>query len=121
MGAESDPTHVVGAFTDAVNRHDIAAMLALCAPDVVLETTAPPDGERLLGRDAVADFWKNLFQSTPGARVEVETVVAGPETCTVLLRYVFDAERPAAGHVRGVDVFRVVGGRIVEKLSYVKG
>ena len=25
------------------------------------------------------------------------------------------------GHIRGVDVFRVRGGKVAEKLSYVKG
>ena len=30
-------------------------------------------------------------------------------------------EQLFAGHVRGVDVFRVAGGLVAEKLSYVKG
>jgi len=43
------------------------------------------------------------------------------DRCTALVRYVFDAERPTDGHVRAVDVLRVVDGKITEKLSYVKG
>jgi hypothetical protein len=30
-------------------------------------------------------------------------------------------EASSGGHVRGVDVFRVRGGKVAEKLSYVKG
>ncbi|MEZ4660598.1 MAG: nuclear transport factor 2 family protein [Caldilineaceae bacterium] len=36
-------------------------------------------------------------------------------------RYSWRAAEDAAGHVRGVDIFRVRDGKVAEKLSYVKG
>jgi ketosteroid isomerase-like protein len=112
---------VVGAFNDAVNRQDVDGMLALSAPDCVLDGTTPPDGERIVGHDALRAFWEDIFRQSPRARVATEQMIVAGDRCTVLLRFVFDADRPDAGHVRGVDVIRVVGGLITEKLSYVKG
>jgi taurine dehydrogenase small subunit len=116
-----DVASVVDAFNDAVNRQDIDAMVALVSPDVVFDGTTPPDGHRLVGRDAVAGFWRALFEESPRAAVETEDMFIAGDRCVVLLRYLFDAERPEAGHVRGVDVLRVQDGLITEKLSYVKG
>jgi hypothetical protein len=53
--------------------------------------------------------------------VETEELIVCGDRCTALLRYVFDSERPDDGHVRAVDVLRVIDGKITEKLSYVKG
>jgi hypothetical protein len=33
----------------------------------------------------------------------------------------FTAANGAAGHIRGVDVFRLRDGKVAEKLAYVKG
>jgi hypothetical protein len=35
--------------------------------------------------------------------------------------YQWTDERNHPGHVRGIDLFRVRDGKIIEKLSYVKG
>jgi hypothetical protein len=41
--------------------------------------------------------------------------------CVVRWRYGWQGPDGAPGHVRGVDVLRVRDGKVVEKLSYVKG
>ena len=113
---------VVADFTDATNLHDVDRMLALVSDDVVFEGTTPPDGVRIEGnKDALRDLWETLFRDSPNAAVETEEMIISGDRCTVLLRYVFDTERPDHGHVRAVDVIRVAGGKITEKLSYVKG
>ena len=43
------------------------------------------------------------------------------DRCILRWKYTWGDGSEAAGHVRGVDVFRVTGGLIREKLSYVKG
>jgi ketosteroid isomerase-like protein len=113
---------IVMAFTDATNRHDIDAMLALVADDVVFEGTTPPDGLRIEGdKAALRALWEGIFRESPNAIVETEELIVCGDRCTALLRYVFDAERPNHGHVRAVDVIRVADDKIAEKFSYVKG
>ncbi len=112
---------VIERFNEATNRHDIDGMMALMGEDVVFESTSPPDGERFERRAAVRACWEELLEGSPNAKFETEEVIALGDRCTVRWRYVFDADRPDEGHVRGVDVFRVSNGRIVEKLSYAKG
>jgi ketosteroid isomerase-like protein len=117
-----DVVQIVAAFTDAMNRHDIDEMLALVSDDVVFEGTTPPDGIRIEGDKAsLRALWEGILRESPNAVVETEELIACGDRCTALLRYVFDSERPGDGHVRAVDVVRVVDGKITEKLSYVKG
>ena len=52
-------------------------------------------------------FWERFF--------------AGGDRCAVRWRYTRREETGAEGHVRGVDLLRVRDGKVVEKLSYVKG
>ena len=108
-------------FNDAFNRHDVDAIMAAMTDDCVFENTRPaPDGERLVGQDAVRAAWQALFARSPKARFETEEAFAAGDRCVV--RWVYHYEREGrAGHVRGVDVFRVRDGRVAEKLSYVKG
>ena len=112
---------VIERFNEATNRHDVDGMMALMSDDVVFESTSAPDGERVEGQQAVRACWEELFRVSPNARFEAEEIIASDDRCTVRWRYLFDADHPEAGHVRGVDVFRVSNGRIVAKLSYVKG
>jgi ketosteroid isomerase-like protein len=116
-----DIAQVVDAFNEATNRHDVDAMLALVTVDLLFETTAPPDGERLLGKSAARAAWEKIFRESPNARVETEEFIVCGDRCTALVRYVFDHTNPDAGHVRAVDVLRVQSGKICEKRSYVKG
>jgi uncharacterized protein (TIGR03086 family) len=107
----------VGRFNAAFARCDADAVMAHMTDDCVFDSTyPPPDGRRHEGRDEVAGAWRELFTAAPTARFEAEEVVAADDRAVV--RWVFDW---GDGHVRGVDVLRVRGGKIAEKLSYVKG
>ena len=113
---------VVEEFNDCANRHDLAGLMARMAEDIVFENTfPPPDGTRYEGRNAVGAFWRDFFESSPGARFEIEELVEAGIRCAVRWRYVWDEGPNAKGYVRGIDLFRVENGKIVEKLSYVKG
>ena len=116
-----DIARVVDAFNDATNRHDIDAMVGLVSDDILFESTAPPDGETLIGTAAVRAVWEGIFRDSPNARVETEELIVAGDRCIALLRYVFDATNPDAGHVRAIDVLRVEHGKITEKRSFVKG
>jgi ketosteroid isomerase-like protein len=99
---------VVRAFNDALNRRDLAGMLACLTEDAVFENTYPaPDGTRLAGSAA--------------AHIEPEEVFAAGDRCVMRWRYEWRNPDGNRGHVRGVDLYRIEGGKIAEKPSYVKG
>lgn len=102
-------------FNDAFGRQDIDAVMAAMTEDCVFEDTEPPpDGKRSAGQEAVR------AASSPAARFETEEVVAGDDRCVVRWVYRWDGA-DGDGHIRGVNLFRVRDGKVVEKLAYVKG
>jgi len=112
---------VLARFNDAFGRQDADAVMSLMTEDCVFENTSPaPDGERHVGARNVREFWSRFFASTPSARFEAEeTLVFGDRA---VVRWVFHWENDGiAGHVRGIDLFRMRDGKVAEKLSYVKG
>lgn len=111
----------VRAMHDAVNGHDVEAVMAAVTDDVVWETTSPPDGQRFSGRAEVRAAGDGFFNSSPNARFEEEELVALGDRAfqTWVYRWV-DAEGKA-GHVRGVDLIRVRDGKVAQITSYVKG
>lgn len=116
------PVRVVLAFSDAFNRHEVDEMMALMSEDCVFENTfPPPDGARYEGRAAVAQFWRDFFAASPAARFETEEIFGLGNRCVVRWRYDWTDAFGQSGHVRGVDLFKVQGELISEKLSYVKG
>jgi ketosteroid isomerase-like protein len=108
-------------FNDAINRQDITAVVELLDDTTVFENTnPPPDGTRIEGKQAVRAFWEKWFANNPGARFETEELIVAGDRCTV--RWVYRKTRDGKPwHLRGVDVFTVRNGRILAKLSYVKG
>ena len=106
----------VAAFGVAWAEHDLTAVLALISDDCVFDDTSPaPDGTRVVGRVEIGEAWRPLFDD-PATRFEEEETIAVDDRVVQRWRYSW-----ADGHVRGVDVFRVRAGLVVEKLSYVKG
>ena len=107
-------------YRDALNRHDMDAVLAAFTEDGLIDCTPAPDGERYEGTVAISALFRKLFDSAERTFDTEELIVAG-DRAVVRWRHhwVDSAGRP--GHVRGVDVLRVRDGKIAEKLSYVKG
>jgi ketosteroid isomerase-like protein len=109
-------------FNEALNRHDVDAVMALMTDDCVFENTYPaPDGERFVGQQAVRGFWTEMLRNSPAARFSTEEIFANGDRCTVRWRYDYIDGDGKAGHIRGVDVFRVRDNKVAEKLAYVKG
>lgn len=106
----------VARFDAAFARRDVDAVMAAMTEDCVFESTAPPDGARYVGPDAVRGAWTEFFTSAPDARFETEEQILCGDR--VVSRWVYHF---ADGHVRGIDVFRVRDGLVAEKCSYVKG
>jgi hypothetical protein len=110
-----DPLSVVMAFGAACNAHDLDAALSLCADDVVFDGTTPPDGLHVVGHAGVREVWTPIFDD-PSTHVEVENTIVTESRVVQQCLYSW-----ADGHVRAVDIYRVVDGKITEKFSYVKG
>jgi ketosteroid isomerase-like protein len=121
--AEWGPNHAtLAAFSAAFGSGDVDAIMALMTDDCVFEATGPaPDGTRVEGADAVRQVWVDLFGMTADAAfTEEESFVAGDRA---VLRWLFTWANAdgSPGHVRGVDILRISGGKVGEKLSYVRG
>jgi ketosteroid isomerase-like protein len=122
MSRIESAVRVVLAFSDAFNRHDVAAMMQLMSDDCVFENTAPaPDGTVYKGKGAITQFWQNFFSQSTQAHIEIEEIFGNGIHCIRRWRYDWVDEEGKKGHVRGVDLFQVKGGFISQMLSYVKG
>jgi len=118
MDAISNNTaNTVRAFNDALNDHDIEAVMALMTDNCIFENTSPaPDGSRYEGAGAVRAALSDFLAGSTSARFEEEELIASGDRCIVRWRYSW-----GPGHVRGVDVMRVKEGKVSEKFAYVKG
>lgn len=113
---------VVKRFNAAFNLHDADAIMANMTDGCVFESTYPPaDGERYEGCHAVRTFWERMFRETPTAHFETEDLFACGDRCVVQWRYEYAGADGEPKHIRGVDLFRVRGDKVAEKLAYVKG
>ena len=111
----------IESFNEAFNRRDADALAALLTDDTVFEDTSPaPDGRRIVGRAAVAEFWKTWFARNPDARFDAEEMIVSGDRAVVLWVY-RKMRNGQPWHLRGVDVFTVHGGKVAAKLAYVKG
>jgi ketosteroid isomerase-like protein len=109
-------------FNHAFNAQEIEAIMALMTADCVFENTyPPPNGARSSGQAEVRATFATFFQASPGAKFEIEELVALGDRCVVRWVYRWVDAQHGPGHVRGIDLFRVQDGKIAEKLSYVKG
>jgi uncharacterized protein (TIGR03086 family) len=112
----------VSRFNRAWEAWDLDRITACLSGDAVFESTEPaPDGRRFEGRDAIRAEWRRLFAATRDAAFTIEDTVVCGDHATVRWRFAWRNEDGSPGHVRGMDLLRVAGGRVAEKLSYVKG
>ncbi len=110
------PLELIDAFGAAWAAHDLDTALACLSDDCVFDATGPaPDGARHVGVDAIRAAWKTIFDDASSKFEPEETFAAGNR---IVQTWRYDW---GSGHVRGVDLFKVDGGKITEKLSYVKG
>ena len=112
---------LVERFNDAFNAQDADAVMGMVTADCVFEGTTPPDGTRHRGVAEVRAAFEEVFGASPGARFTTEEIFGTDERVVVRWRYDWVDQAGVAGHVRGVDLFRVENGLVREKLAYVKG
>jgi hypothetical protein len=82
----------------------------------MFDATAPaPDGAPHRGHEEIRKAWAPIFEDR-SSRFEAEETFEAGDRVVQRWRYSWQG-----GHVRGVDLFKVRGNKIAEKLSYVKG
>jgi len=111
---------VIDRFNEAFNRHDADGLARLLSDDTVFEDTSPvPDGQRIEGKAAVVEFWRQWFARNPDALFESEDVIVSGDRAVVC--WVYRKRRNGQPwHLRGVDVFTIRDGKVAAKLAYVK-
>jgi hypothetical protein len=119
MSDEHNTTsEVIRRFNDVFQRHDPAALPELVAKNCVIENTQPaPNGSRHVGQDACVALWREIA-TTPGTHFDLEDVFVA--TDRAIIRWRFWWGEGESNSVRGVNLMRVSGGRIVEAMGYVK-
>jgi ketosteroid isomerase-like protein len=111
-----NPLGLVEAFGAAWAEHDLDRALSFLSDDCVFDATGPaPDGTRHVGHDNIRQAWKAIFDD-PSSGFETEETFTAGDRVVQRWRYSWPG-----GHVRGIDLFKVSGDAITEKLSYVKG
>src|SRR5438477_5059829 len=112
LAAQSEETAAITRrFNNAFLEHDPAALTGLVAEDCIIENTTPaPNGARHVGRESCLALWQGIA-TAPGTRFDLEEVVVAGDRATIRWRYWWgDAETDS---LRGVNLMRVRGGRIV--------
>jgi ketosteroid isomerase-like protein len=91
---------------DAVNSHDLDAMVRCFAPDFVNETPVHP-ARSFRGRDQVRKNWAQIFAGVPD--LEADMVGCVSQGATVWTEWEMRGTRLDGGHhlMRGVSIFEV--------------
>lgn len=109
---------VLDRYNEAFRLHDPTLLNDLIADDCVIEDSGPaPDGERRVGRAACLARWSELaanraLQFTPEAAELNGELAVQP--------WLLHWGDGAADRIRGVNLLRIRGGKIIEARGYVK-
>ena len=117
---ESQENVAIGrAWMRAFNAHDVDALVALYADDAThtspkIRALHPHTGGKLVGRAALAAWWRDANARLPGLRYEEVAVTA--DAARVLVEYLRHAPGEAVMPV--AEAFDVAGGKIVASRVY---
>jgi steroid delta-isomerase-like uncharacterized protein len=115
-------THVLQAFAEAWNRHDVEALMSFMTDDCVFEASAGPDicGTRYVGRDAVRAGFAEVWATFPDAHWgDARHLVQGTRGISEW-RFTGTRADGSRVEVHGCDVFTFRDGKIAVKDSYRK-
>jgi len=115
----------VDTLIDAVNRHDVGAIVAQFTADVRSDTPAHP-ARSFVGSDQVGRNWTQILGSIRDLEAHLLATATTPRTPdgreTVWAEIAFDGHRPDGGlwRMRGVTVNEIVDGRIAALRFYLE-
>lgn len=109
---------IIERFHNAFATHRPQDLDDLIGEGCVLENTAPaPDGARYDGREACLTFWKEIAANASLVFEDEEIWASGDRG---IIRWQLRWGPNETDRVRGVNIMRVRGNRIVEGMGYVK-
>lgn len=115
--ARGELVRLVLAFTEAFNREDLDAVMDYFAEDAVYDEF---DGKRSAGKAAIREAFVPQFRGDFGPiRFDVEECFADAESGHVVVTWRCRIDGKPGGW-RGIDVIRVLEGKIHEKRTYAK-
>ena len=117
--AGQGPAAVVGRLLEAVNAHDLDAMVACFTADFVNETPAHPQ-RSFRGNQQVRRNWTQIFAGVPDLRARVPHAVVDGDT--VWTEWDISGTRRDGGAflMRGVSIFGVTEDRLASVRFYLE-
>src|SRR3954464_14405070 len=112
--ARMTSSEIARAWLDAFNRHDVDALVALYADDAThtspkIRALHPDTGGKLVGKAALAAWWRHANRRLPGLRYEATAIVA--DEARAIIEYLRHA--PGEPPMPVAEAFDVCDGRIV--------
>ncbi len=119
MHAEKKNEEIARAWLVAFNAHDVDALVALYGEDAThtspkIRTLHPETGGKLVGREAMAKWWREANARLPGLRYELSALTANADR--VFVEYLRHAPEQPVMPV--AEVFDIRDGRIVASRVY---
>lgn len=109
---------------DAFNRHDIDGVMTHFAEDCVFYTVAGEHeyGNKVAGKPAVAKAFESVWAAMPDVQWAEHAHFLSEDGTRGVSQWTFRATNPdgTRTEVQGADLFRIKGGKIVEKQAIRK-
>ena len=110
---------VVARLRDAMNEHDLEALVDVFDPDVVSETPAHPQ-RTFRGSDQVRRNWEQIFAGVPDLHAELLAAVVHGDTVWSEWDWQGTRRDGSAHRMRGVTIQRFQGRRAVAVRFYME-
>ncbi len=116
---DADPEAVLLRLQEATNAHDLEALVACFAVDVISQQPAHPARD-FQGRDQIHRNWQQLFGAVPDLKASLLRSVA--EGQTVWAEWLWTGTRPdgSAADMAGVTILEVAGEEIARLHFYME-
>jgi ketosteroid isomerase-like protein len=115
-----DPTFaVVARLRDAMNEHDLEALVDVFDPDFVSETPAHPQ-RTFRGADQVRRNWEQIFAGVPDLQADLLAAVVEGDTVWSEWDWHGTRRDGSAHRMRGVTIQRVKDSRAVSVRFYME-
>jgi ketosteroid isomerase-like protein len=110
---------VVGRLRDAMNEHDLEALVEVFDPDFLSETPAHPQ-RTFRGADQVRRNWEQIFAGVPDLRADLLDAVVDGDTVWAEWDWHGRRRDGSAHRMRGVTIQRVRDARAVSVRFYME-
>jgi ketosteroid isomerase-like protein len=116
--AISGPLAIVYRLRDAVNAHDLDALVDCFTAEFHSELPIFPDAS-FTGRENVRRNWGRIFAAVPDITAEVVRTTVGEDTVWAEWEQQGTQSNGSSHLARGVVIFTITGGRIAANRFYV--